>query len=115
MSDILGEIMEKINPCSEFYLQGFNLCEFCSYRLAYRKQQKLCEKFCGLQDFIQNFCGFCFIPIESAATAESIHRENFRNLSKICKKHKAFSCIAFCRFQYFYSINRHFAALVGTY
>ena len=38
---------------------------------------------------------FCFICIESAAIAQSIHRENFRDSLKTAKTVKLFSHVAF--------------------
>ena len=40
----------------------------------------------------ENFCGFCFIFIKSAAIAQSIRRENFHNL---LENHKTFLSCSF--------------------
>ena len=42
----------------------------------------------------KTFANLLHLYIESAAIAQSIHRENFCNSLKICKIAKLFSCVA---------------------
>ena len=60
-------------------------------------------KFHGLQDFIQmqgKLLQFCVIFIESAAIAQSICWENFRDSLKIGENCKAFLSRSFCCLRY---------------
>ena len=54
------------------------------------EQEKSFTVYCISSKCRKNFCGVCFICIESAAIAQSIHWKNFCDSSKICENHETF-------------------------
>ena len=70
----------------------------------YREQQKLSEskvsRFTGFHPNARKTFAVLLHCIESAAIAHTIHRENFRDLSKINENCKAFLSRSFCCLRY---------------